>query len=213
MDHTPCSGLDPLIHGDGNQIILMHIQPHITIRLWHTDSLKQAGELHQQKPGMFVFGCLLQTQIRASLPREFPVEQSEQAAKHNRELVVITSQSAHGEPDTASPEHASLFISTRTAYPKTRPAATRKRPCGCWQHANTIVSKCNPNVPCDWFVRFPCQRIHAFPQEKQADRLPRSYCNSGNLYKPVGFAPTVCDSSPRFGLRAQTPRFGEFGGT
>jgi len=70
----------------------------------------------------------------------FPVEQSEQAAKHNRELVVITSQSAHGGPDTASPEHASLFTSTRTAYPKTHPAATCKRPRRCWQHANTIVS-------------------------------------------------------------------------
>ncbi len=50
-----------------------------------------------------------------------------------------TSQSAHGGPDTASPEYASLFTSTSTAYPKTRPAATRKRPCRCWQHANTII--------------------------------------------------------------------------
>jgi hypothetical protein len=78
---------------------------------------------------------------------------------------------------------------------------------------HTIVSTCNTNVPCDWFVRCPYQHTHVSQQEKRVDRLPRSHCNSGNLCKRVGFAATVCDNSPRFDLRAQTPRFDEFDGT
>ena len=128
------------IYRDGNEIILVNIQSDIPIWLWHVASFESIGEPHQQRPGTFVFGWLLQTQIRASpMNTGFPVERSEQAAKHNFEFVAITSQSAYGGPDTASPGHASLFTSTRSAYPKTHPAATCKRLCKRWQHANTIV--------------------------------------------------------------------------
>ena len=78
---------------------------------------------------------------------------------------------------------------------------------------HTIVSRCNTNVPCDWFVHFLCQHSHASWQEKRVDRLPRNHCSFGNLCTPVGFAPTNCDSSPRFDLPGQTPQFDEFDDT
>lgn len=55
------------------------------------------------------------------------------------------SQSAHGAPRRSVPGTRVPVHSTREAYPKTCPAATRKRPCKCGQHANTIVP--NPADP------------------------------------------------------------------
>lgn len=76
-----------------------------------------------------------------------------------------------------------------------------------------IVSKCNTNVPCDWFARFLCQHIRESGQERPVDRLPRNHCNSDSLCRWVGSVPTICDRLLRFDLQSQMPRFGEFGGT
>lgn len=76
--------------------------------------------------------------MRASRENEFPVEQPNRPPNTLASLPRGVSISAR-RTQTQRPRDTRPVRSTSEAYPKTRPASTRKRPCECRQHANTIV--------------------------------------------------------------------------